>query len=376
MNGEAPRSIPASKIGVAPMILFIGDYNVSSWSLRPWLVLRQAGIAFEERTIALDRPDSAAQLRELTPAGRVPVLHDGDVVVWDSLAIAEYLAERRPLLWPADPAERAHARSISAEMHAGFAALRRHMPMDWLGRRPGVGHDAPGVADDIARILAIWGEARRHFGAQGDFLYGHFTIADAMYAPVVSRFVTYGVELDEIAARYVDAVMALPSIQLWGELAAIEQGAAPPGTTPDSDETAPAPDRPPLSSLSPNEPHAPIDIAPPLPPKFLSPRSGPVIVGTPPTRPDTTEDDTGDETTASRAAPPASPTPEPPPASPPAIELEPDDETPEDSAMAEPRTTPQPVKVVSLKEVPAARESGIKPIGDGIRRRRGDKPDA
>ncbi len=201
--------------------LAIGNYNYSSWSLRAWIALRHTGADFDVIRIPLDRPETKAAILAQSPAGKVPVLREGDLTVWDSLAICEYLAERFPAarLWPENREARATARSASAEMHAGFAALRRHMPMDCRARHPGAGH-APGVEADIARIVALWTDLRARFGAGGDMLFGHFTVADAMFAPVVSRFETYAVELDRVARDYVDAVLALPIMREW--LAAAE----------------------------------------------------------------------------------------------------------------------------------------------------------
>src|SRR5512143_2258865 len=199
---------------MTPLTLVIGNKNYSSWSLRPWLVLRQADIPFEEVRIPLYRPDSAARLTAWSPSGKVPALRDGDTTVWDSLAICEYLSERFPgrHLWPADAAARAVARSVSAEMHAGFAALRQHVSMNIRARYPGKGRTAESLAD-IQRILAIWTDCRARFGQGGDFLFGGFGIADAMYAPVVLRFQTYGVALTGVARDYADAVRALPALQ-------------------------------------------------------------------------------------------------------------------------------------------------------------------
>ncbi|WP_324779642.1 glutathione S-transferase family protein [Thiobacillus sedimenti] len=198
------------------LTLVIGNKNYSSWSMRPWLVLRQADIDFKEVRIPLYWPESAAQLTAWSPSGKVPALHDGEIKVWDSLAICEYLAERFPekQLWPADATARAVARSISAEMHAGFAALREHLSMNVRARYPGAGRTAESLAD-IARIVTIWTDCRARFGAGGDFLFGRFGIADAMYAPVVLRFRTYGVELAGAARAYADAVLALPAVQEW-----------------------------------------------------------------------------------------------------------------------------------------------------------------
>ena len=182
--------------------LVIGNKNYSSWSFRPWLAMKVARIAFEETVIPLDAPDFKSRLTALSGAGKVPVLIEGDTRVWESLAILEYLAEKFPeaSLWPRDAQARAHARAISAEMHAGFQALRRELPMNM--RRPVKPHPlAVDAAADVARIEAIWSDCRRRFGQGGPFLYGAFGAADAMYAPVVSRFHTYGVESRRRRAR-------------------------------------------------------------------------------------------------------------------------------------------------------------------------------
>ncbi|HEY9146763.1 MAG TPA: glutathione S-transferase family protein [Thiobacillus sp.] len=201
---------------MSSLTLIIGNKNYSSWSLRPWLLLRQAGIPFEEVRIPLYAPGSTEALATWSPSGKVPALHDGGLRVWDSLAICEYLNERFPdkQLWPADAAARAVARSVSAEMHAGFAALRQHMSMNIRARRPGQGR-APECLADVERILAIWTDCRARFGAGGDFLFGRFGIADAMYAPVALRFQTYGVALEGAARDYAKAVLALPALQEW-----------------------------------------------------------------------------------------------------------------------------------------------------------------
>ena len=188
------------------MLLVIGNKNYSSWSLRPWLAMKVLGIAFEEKRIALYGPESKREILRYSPAGRVPILHDGATVVWDSLAILEYLAERHPQLWPAERAERAKARAISAEMHSGFAALREHMSMNVRKRYPGKGRTPESLAD-VERIQAIFDAAQR------PFLFGEFSAADAMYAPVVLRFRTY-----EVAVRntsYTDAMLALPAMREW-----------------------------------------------------------------------------------------------------------------------------------------------------------------
>ena len=196
------------------LTLYVGSKRYSSWSLRPYLALAHTGQAFEDRTILLDRDDSKAEIAKVTPAGRVPVLHHDGLVIWDSIAICEYINELFPAaqLWPADRAQRARARTISAEMHAGFAALRQNMPMDVTRDKRGVGHTPEALAD-ARRVMQIWREAIAASG--GPFLFGAFTIADAMYAPVTTRFTTYGVDLDAPCRAYVDAIAALPAMQRW-----------------------------------------------------------------------------------------------------------------------------------------------------------------
>lgn len=201
--------------------LLIGNKNYSSWSLRPWLAMKVAGVGFEETLIALDTPDFKERVTALGGgARRVPVLIDGDTRVWESLAILEYLAEKFPQagLWPAQERARAHARAIAAEMHAGFAPLRRHLPMNV--RRPVKARalDAAAAAD-AARIDSLWSICRAQFGAGGPFLYGAFSAADAMYAPVVWRFHTYAVEVSPVVAAYMRAVLALPASIEWREAA-------------------------------------------------------------------------------------------------------------------------------------------------------------
>ncbi len=198
--------------------LVIGNKNYSSWSLRPWLALKVAGIAFEETVISLEAKDFKARVTALSGAGRVPVLIDGEVRIWESLAILEYLAEKFPaaVLWPKHPAARAHARAIASEMHAGFLPLRRHLPMN-IARPVKMRALDEGAAADVARIDAIWSECRAKFG--GPFLFGSFGGADAMYAPVVWRFHTYAVEVSPAARSYMAAVMALPAWAEWREAA-------------------------------------------------------------------------------------------------------------------------------------------------------------
>jgi len=198
------------------LTLVIGNKNYSSWSLRPWIAMKVAGIPFEERLIPIWTPEFKQQLAVFTPAGKVPVLIDGDIHVWETLAILEYLAEKFPDagLWPSDPAARAHARAISSEMHAGFGPLRKHCPMNlW---RPVIKRALPDdVFANVARIDALWSDCRERFGAGGSFLFGRFSAADAMYVPVVSRFATYAVDVGEASRAYMEAVLALPAFAEW-----------------------------------------------------------------------------------------------------------------------------------------------------------------
>jgi glutathione S-transferase len=202
------------------LILVVGNKNYSSWSLRPWLAMKVAGIAFDEVRIPLYLPGAKEAILRYSPSGKVPCLVDGATHVWDSLAILEYLAERHPGLWPADRAARARARAISAEMHSGFAALRQHMSMNVRRSLPGRGR-TPEVLADIARIVSIWDECK------GAFLFGAFTAADAMYAPVALRFRTYAVELPARCRQYADAVLALPAMREWIEAAEREPESIP-----------------------------------------------------------------------------------------------------------------------------------------------------
>ena len=210
------------------LTLTIGDKNLSSWSLRPWLLLMQAGIPFTEQNIKLDQPGTRKVLNEKSPSGLVPFLTHGDISIWDSLAISEYVAEQFPEkeLWPAAANARAVARSIACEMHSGFPALRTVWPMHFL--REGLHHlTSGGVQREIDRIDHIWTDCRARFGktAASDegFLFGAFSIADAMFAPVVSRFVTYGpVSLSPEATAYRDLIWSLPAMKAWGEGARAE----------------------------------------------------------------------------------------------------------------------------------------------------------
>ncbi|MBB4301543.1 glutathione S-transferase [Rhodobium orientis] len=194
--------------------LIIGNKNYSSWSLRPWLAMSVAGIEFEEVLIPLDQPDTKEKILQYSPAGKVPILIDGDLTVWESLAILEYLAEAYPGagLWPDDPVQRAEARSVSAEMHAGFGALRDHYPMNVRKRIPGRA-STPAADKDIARITEIWRQCLE--ASQGPFLFGSFTAADAMFAPVVSRFETYDIPVDDICRSYMDDVLTIPVLEKW-----------------------------------------------------------------------------------------------------------------------------------------------------------------
>ncbi len=198
--------------------LVIGNKNYSSWSFRPWIAMKVAGIPFEETVISLDAADFKPRLLKISGTGKVPALVDGDVHVWESLAILEYLAERFPdkNLWPVEASVRAHARAIAAEMHAGFVPLRRECPMNlW---RPVKQRDlTPEAAANVRRIDAMWADCRARFGQTGSFLFGTFGAADAMYAPVVSRLHTYAVAVGAASRAYMDAVMALPAWAEWKE---------------------------------------------------------------------------------------------------------------------------------------------------------------
>lgn len=200
---------------MAEFTIYIGNKNYSSWSLRAWLMVKLAGIPFEEVLIPLYEPQSRGEILRYSPSGKVPSLAHGHVTVWESLAIGEYLAELFPAarLWPAAQEARAVARAVSHEMHAGFLPLRRHFPMNMRSTFDRA--IIPEIQGDIDRIAALWRDCRKRFGAGGDFLFGHCTIADAMYAPVVSRFRTFKVPLDAEAEAYAVAVTAWPAYQEW-----------------------------------------------------------------------------------------------------------------------------------------------------------------
>ncbi len=200
--------------------LYIGNKNYSTWSLRAWGLMKALNIPFAEKRMLLYRPDSPERLREVSPSGRVPCLHDGDVIIWDTLAIAEYLAERHVGVWPTDATARAWARSAAAEMHSGFARLRDEMGMNVrlrLSKAPSLP-----VAAEIARVLSLWIEGRERFGRGGDFLCGAFGAVDAFWCPVAFRFQTYAVPLAGVAAGYSRSLLALPPTREWAADAARE----------------------------------------------------------------------------------------------------------------------------------------------------------
>jgi glutathione S-transferase len=203
--------------------LVIGDRNYSSWSLRPWLAIKQAGLPFDEVFISLRNSGTRTEIYKYSPSGKIPCLIDEETVVWDSLAICEYLAEKSPSLWPSDRKSRAEARAISAEMHSGFGALRQSMPMEIHASKPYDDRTAE-VSADIARIVSIWESCRSRFAKSGPFLFGTFTVADAMFAPVVWRFLTYAVELPPASRAWVETMCALPAMQEWRKSALAEKG--------------------------------------------------------------------------------------------------------------------------------------------------------
>ena len=203
------------------MKLIIGNKNYSSWSLRAWLAAREGGFNFGEIDIPLFMPGTRERILSHSPSGKVPCLNDNGVLVWDSLAIGEYLAEKQPALLPADPVARATARAVSAEMHAGFRDLRTHMPMNIRKDYRGFGR-SPDVDEDIARIIAIWNDCRARFGAGGPYLFGHFTLADAAFAPVCFRCKTYGLEMNGAAGDYLATMLANKHMQEWEAAARAE----------------------------------------------------------------------------------------------------------------------------------------------------------
>lgn len=208
---------------MSELLLVIGNKRYSSWSLRPWLALKQAGLSFSEVPITLRQSDTKARILAYSPSGKVPYLRHGDLGIWESLAICEYVAEIAPeaRLWPEDRSARAVARSVASEMHAGFVPLRQHMSMDVCAAKT-LDPVPAEVEADIGRITELWADCRRRFGADGAFLFGRFSIADAMFAPVVTRFTTYGVALDAVCRAYADAVWALPAMREWKAAAEAE----------------------------------------------------------------------------------------------------------------------------------------------------------
>ena len=204
------------------LTLIIGNKNYSSWSLRPWIAMKQMGLEFDEVLIPLYLPDSHAKMLRHAPVAKVPILKDGDLTIWDSAAILGHLAERYPdkPWWPGNKAARARARSVCAEMHSGFLALRTHMPMNCRADKQVSGltdAEQKALDVDVARVKQIWQDSRRQFGAGGEFLFGQFSIADAMYAPVVWRFKGYNTAVDATEQAYMDAMLALPAMQAWAE---------------------------------------------------------------------------------------------------------------------------------------------------------------
>jgi len=203
--------------------LVIADKNYSSWSLRSWLAAKQAGIPFMEVLIRLNTPKTRKEIFRHSPSGKLPCLIDGKTIVWDSLAICEYLAEKEHSLWPKDGSLRAEARAICAEMHSGFLPMRYDMPMD-ISACKSYGTRSVEVESDIRRIISIWENCCSRHADNGPFLFGHFTVADAMFAPVLWQFVTYDVELPQNSTAWLETMMSLPAMQEWklGALAEIE----------------------------------------------------------------------------------------------------------------------------------------------------------
>jgi glutathione S-transferase len=208
---------------MAGLTLTIANKNYSSWSLRPWFLLSALDIPFREERVALAQADTRQRILNVSPSGRVPALQDGELTVWDSLAICEYVAERFAdrAVWPGDAAARAQARSVSAEMHSGFAALRSQMPMNCRARGRTVARSAE-LAQDVDRVQSIWRTCRSRFGAAGAWLFGAFSAADAMFAPVAFRFATYGVDGDDTVRSYGRTLLDHPAMRRWAADAAAE----------------------------------------------------------------------------------------------------------------------------------------------------------
>ncbi|PKR52051.1 glutathione S-transferase family protein [Thalassospira marina] len=217
-------------------VLYIGNKNYSSWSLRAWLGLRATGVAFEEKLVSLYTDEWFAKAPVISPSGKVPAYFDGSKTIWEALAILEYVADTRPdtLLWPLDMEIRAIARSVSLEMHGGFAALRSNMPMNLRKDLTGRGR-GPAVDQDIRRIGDIFNLCRSRYGQGGDFLFGEFSIADAMFAPVITRFKTYGVTLDAVGEAYKETILAMPAMKEWYEAANAEDWVIAGAELPDAD---------------------------------------------------------------------------------------------------------------------------------------------
>ncbi len=199
-----------------PLKLVVANKAYSSWSLRPWILMTHFRIPFEDVTISMDQPETRAEMLKHAPTGKCPSLHDGKIAVWESLAIIEYVAETYPekAIWPRAKAARAHARSLANEMHAGFSALRQACPANFR-RKPKAIPLSGEVQADIARIEAAWAHARETFGKAGPFLFGRFSAADAMFAPVVNRFHVYDIAVGKGTRAYMDAIMALPAWKAW-----------------------------------------------------------------------------------------------------------------------------------------------------------------
>jgi glutathione S-transferase len=206
------------------MHLIIGNKLYSSWSLRPWLLMKALNLPFKETVIPLSQPDTRKNILQHSPSGKVPLLIDGPVRVWESLAIAEYLADKLPTagVWPKDPAARAHARAACSEMHAGFQALRQSCPMNLARQFKPRNTWSPDVQDNVRRVEALWSEARTQFGRGGPFLYGAFSAADAMFAPVVTRFDTYQHAVTPETQAYMTAILAHPAYRQWRDEALVE----------------------------------------------------------------------------------------------------------------------------------------------------------
>ena len=211
-------------------VLLIANKNYSSWSLRAWLALRHAELEFDELVVGLATPETKAKILAFSPSGKVPAYKDGSLLIWDSLAICEYIAERAAdrniALWPTEARARAVARSVAAEMHSGFPALRSAMPMNLraVGRKV---EQTPAVTADIDRIVHLWADCRARFGEDGPWLFGQWSIADAMFAPVASRFVTYDVHRNGVIGNYMSTVFADAAFQAWRQAALAETGVVP-----------------------------------------------------------------------------------------------------------------------------------------------------